>query len=95
MFLLVLTLVLFSTIIYYFEGPRLGSTYDPVRYCPWAKPHSTARHHYAQLPPLRYLLAPRHCPLASALSPLPLHCPFTATAPLFTAPSLPPHHCLA
>ena len=84
MFLLVLTLVLFSTIIYYFEGPRLGSTYDPVRYCPWAKPHSTARHHYSQLPPLRYLLA-----LATALSPLPsCHCPFTA-------PSLPPHHCLA
>ena len=30
-FLVILTLVLFSTIIYFFEGPRLGSTYDPTR----------------------------------------------------------------
>ena len=30
-FLVILTLVLFSTIISFLEGPRLGSTYDPTR----------------------------------------------------------------
>ena len=55
-FLVLLTLVLFSTIIYFFEGPRLGSTYCPVRRCPSAA---------APRP-----LPLGRCPSATATSPL-------------------------
>ena len=36
-FLVMLTLVLFSTVIYFLEGPSLGSTYDPHRK-QWVRP---------------------------------------------------------